>query len=280
MFPRSEVPAELRPAADKATDKQVAFLRSLLAEREIPANEEVSGETRRASAIGKLGRGEFTKRQASKTIEWLLTLPKLAAVAKGPGTPTPEFADLPAGRYALATPTDNLNPVKFYKLRHGKDSRARGGKDWRGFIFVDRFSGDELYPVKGSTRLAVLKVIAANPLEAAQRYGHEHNCCGICGRNLTRAISREMGIGPVCADKLGIAPQVVQAVRRELRARGIDPDGEVADNPLTVGEASGWAEAARRDPNVDWAARKVEFAAREREQEAAAYAAKAARDAR
>lgn len=64
-----------------ASDKQKIFIHDLLAERAIPANGEKTGEERRADAIAKLNADEFSKRQATATIEWLKTLPKEAVRA-------------------------------------------------------------------------------------------------------------------------------------------------------------------------------------------------------
>lgn len=64
------------------SQKQISFIKSLLAERELPptytsAGEcEMTGEDRVERCIEMLDNGEMTKRQASKTIEWLLTLPR------------------------------------------------------------------------------------------------------------------------------------------------------------------------------------------------------------
>lgn len=60
-----------------ATDKQEAFIRRLIDERIIPDNDYASGGDRKAAALAKLDKHSFTKRQASATIEWLLTLPKV-----------------------------------------------------------------------------------------------------------------------------------------------------------------------------------------------------------
>lgn len=70
-----------RPADEPATDRQINFLMDLLdGSRVIPGHDTaegyVTGEDRRKLALRKLANGEFTKRQASKTIEWLLSLPR------------------------------------------------------------------------------------------------------------------------------------------------------------------------------------------------------------
>jgi hypothetical protein len=79
----ASAPQVVQANSDEITEKQEAFIRRLLDEREIPptlsaviGGQELSGESRRKIALAKLDNGEFTKRQASKTIEWLLTLPK------------------------------------------------------------------------------------------------------------------------------------------------------------------------------------------------------------
>lgn len=61
---------------EAASEAQEKFLRSLLNERVLPDRDAQTGEQRRHVAETKLDQGLFTKRQASKTIEWLLTLPK------------------------------------------------------------------------------------------------------------------------------------------------------------------------------------------------------------
>lgn len=59
-----------------ASDKQVNLIRELLAEREIPAKGEQTGEERRTTATERLNAAGFSKRQATATITWLKTLPK------------------------------------------------------------------------------------------------------------------------------------------------------------------------------------------------------------
>ena len=46
--------------------------------------------------------------------------------------------------------------------------------------------------------------IAANPMEAAVRYGQKTGKCSCCGRKLTNKVSIEMGIGPICAETWGL----------------------------------------------------------------------------
>lgn len=63
-----------KPSSGLLTEKQANFIKRLLDERTIPEKDGRSGEQRREDALAKLE--SFTVRQASATIEWLLTLPK------------------------------------------------------------------------------------------------------------------------------------------------------------------------------------------------------------
>ncbi len=66
-----------------ATDKQSRLIRALLGERDIPAIYTAAGECemtpddRRERAYELLATHQMTIKQASATITWLLTLPKL-----------------------------------------------------------------------------------------------------------------------------------------------------------------------------------------------------------
>ena len=49
-----------------------------------------------------------------------------------------------------------------------------------------------------------LRAIAANPMEAAVRYGRLTGRCSCCGRKLTNKASIAAGIGPICAENWGL----------------------------------------------------------------------------
>lgn len=231
MYARSDVPAGIAADPTLATAAQVKFLRSLIDERDLlaspkwfdavnamDAEEYAAHLTRFKDSVANLSKGD-----ASRWIKRLLALP-MAPKAQRADTDVPQ---VPAGRYALEDPSDELNPVKFYKVNHGK----AGGR-WEGFIFVDRFVSDETFPIKGSQRVHILKVIAANPLEAAQRFGREENRCCKCGKRLTRRLSRHMGIGPVCGQRNGwFEDGFVERAREEIRAQGFDPNELMEADP-------------------------------------------------
>lgn len=160
----------------------------------------------------------LTKKGASALIEWLKGLPikggsagirveraldRMDAEAKvdapAPVAGTDAYADsVPAGRYAIDTQVHAVNGTAFYKV-----DRPTEGK-WAGRVFVKQIISDDEQRLSQKQGLGILARIAEVGAEAAAaRYGHEIGECGMCGRTLTNDVSRERGIGPVCAAKAG-----------------------------------------------------------------------------
>ena len=75
---------------------------------------------------------------------------------------------------------------------------ANGGADYLGKILRGTIS------VQASV-YATVQAVATQPTEYAIKYGQETGNCSICGRPLVCAISVANAIGPICAEKLGIA---------------------------------------------------------------------------
>lgn len=174
-----------------ATPKQIAFMRSLMAERGM------SEDTLTLSLTG------HTMREASEFIGWLLKQPKVASAPKATGTGTGlDLSEVPAGRYAAPGEDDVLRFVRIDKPEDGK---------WQGYVFAKVQASDEFHrlgmqrPGQGYTGKLqdVLRRIVDDPKGAMTRYGQEIGHCGRCGRTLTDADSRERGIGPDCAKILG-----------------------------------------------------------------------------
>lgn len=182
-----------RPQGQPPTDKQIGFLRSLLAERQgVEAAEAV-----RATLNGQREAGELTRKAVSSAIDTLLKIRK-PAPAQGPSegrtaAPANDLPEVDEGRYAIRV--DGV--VKFYRVDRPTEGR------WAGFTFVKVQASDDLYPIRGAARRPILETIAADPQAASVLYGHELGECGVCGRTLTDEDSRARGIGPVCAAKKG-----------------------------------------------------------------------------
>ena len=150
---------------------------------------------------------------------------QIAAVLRNldaPPLPGPDV--VPAGRYALTADDGetyfvrvwrgdrNPNYVRCYLLHGGSDS-----------------------PVQNATTLQ--SIIDAGPREAAIRYGLEIRHCCICNIRLTKRLSRELGIGPVCGGRFYAEAEwaaIQRDKRDELEALGLDPDENVDDAALAV----------------------------------------------
>lgn len=203
------------------TEKQVNFLRTLLAERE--GHEQAEAIRDFLNLLREQNR--LSKHTVSVAIKELLDIPKTQGavsapsqrrvvtnqypgkcdecgvrVGEGEGTvykadsgkwvvnhldgqcPANDFP-FPFGRYALR---DDEDVVKFYQ------ATAQG-------LAVQ--ASDELHRVPAPADKAIIARIAADPEAASRLYGQEIGECGRCGRTLTDEASRAEGIGPVCATK-------------------------------------------------------------------------------
>jgi hypothetical protein len=102
-----------------------------------------------------------------------------------------------AGHYAIP---DASGVLKFYEV-----ARPEPPSRWAGWLFLSVCASDDRYPIKGQAeRERIFHEISKDPLAALKRYGQEIGRCGHCGRTLTDATSRALGIGPVCRGDLGL----------------------------------------------------------------------------
>lgn len=148
----------------------------------------------------------FGKNDASKLIDLLSTLARIDRVELVKDATETEaratndgakIAEVPAGRYAVATDDGATNELAFYKVDHGKGR-------WAGRVFVSRLvGGHEDIRVTGKAALTILAKIAVDAEAASARYGKEIGRCGVCHTTLTNDESRARGIGPKCAAKAG-----------------------------------------------------------------------------
>ena len=172
------------------TTPQSDLIRNLVTERVVPADAA-------ARLLGRLAANEVSVTDAKAAISWLFRQPKVAGTAPAPsGIPTAEV--VPAGRYAVATEDGATNALAFYKVDRPTEGR------WAGRVFVKLIVSDDEQRLSFAASKAVLAKIAAVGAEAASAaYGHEIGACGVCSRTLTNDESRERGIGPICAEKMG-----------------------------------------------------------------------------
>jgi Family of unknown function (DUF6011) len=76
-----------------------------------------------------------------------------------------------------------------------KEGEAKLGRIVGGKFICSRVCDD-------ATQARVLAAIA-DPAAAAIAFGQRTGSCSVCGRELTNAESRKLGIGPICAEKFG-----------------------------------------------------------------------------
>lgn len=105
---------------------------------------------------------------------------------------------MPEGRYALQDVDDWL----FYQV--DKPDKGR----WAGYVFVKRLIGAPGHYKQFNVRNAaerndILRKIEDDPKQAMVDYGLQSSECGRCHSPLTVKESRERGLGPVCAGKMG-----------------------------------------------------------------------------
>ena len=158
-----------------ATTKQVDFARTLITELEGDNAEEFFQAHVEAGTFDAMG---LTSGLIDALLARKRALPRAAA-------PQPE---MPAPGYYCA---DYEGVLRFYRVAEGKGR-------WEGRTFINRYKSDELGRVFRPAHAARIPAILADPLAAAKRFAQETTHCYVCGRRLTDAHSRELGIGPDC----------------------------------------------------------------------------------
>jgi hypothetical protein len=132
------------------------------------------------------------EREASKVEVDLAGIVNLFATARKTGLKAPRYL---AEGVSLSLAAD-----------HGKNPGAIYVKGIEDGEYYGKVLGGVFSPVRAtpdSVRDA-LKVIAANPKDAAVRYGRLTGRCSCCGRKLTDPVSVANGIGPICEAGWGL----------------------------------------------------------------------------
>lgn len=165
------------PKAFLASAKQIAFIESLNAQKNVSAESIAFFESKKA---------ELTSSEARYMIETLLKADNRIVVKAENKTTVSD------GRYALSTD----DGIKFYVVQ-----TPESGK-WAGMTFVKHLASDNEFPVRNrAQRESILASIASDEKSARRLYGEKIGRCGHCNRTLTDESSRDAGIGPVCASK-------------------------------------------------------------------------------
>lgn len=195
MAPSKDAPWRGEPATDSQRNKIAGLF-----DRSPVAGKDEHEAWLIARAEDAMSGKDLSKGEASDVITYLLDLPEQKETRDNVGWPDEDEATVPAGRYALESPSDSH--IVFYQVDvPGKESK------WFGRTFVNVLTGApgdfRRIAMRGSQGAEVLRRIAANPVEASTRFGKEVGQCGVCHSPLTNEASRAAGIGPVCARKMG-----------------------------------------------------------------------------
>ena len=72
--------------------------------------------------------------------------------------------------------------------------------------YIGKVTGGYYLPVGSVSKdtIAEIQEICKDPMESAVAYGRRTGNCAVCARELTVKESIDRGIGPVCADRLGV----------------------------------------------------------------------------
>jgi len=169
-----------------ATERQMAFIKNLIAERDV-------------APISFAG---MTVGEASSKIEELLATPKKQAIVRFSET----LAGLPKSKYAL--PYQLVAPVFTDNTQFNNDYLFVEVREYRGTTYMRKLQGS----LGGFTRTrltrdeeqSIYNILSMNPVEYITKFGEVFSCCGKCGAALTDAISRARLLGPDCARSLGV----------------------------------------------------------------------------
>jgi hypothetical protein len=186
----SDAPADMR------TPGQVKFMDDLVAR--IAALDPATGETARAYTEGMTERGLWTAGRNGNASRWIdnMISKERALKAATPAAPvaTTPAVEIPAGRYAVET-----DEIRCYTVDYGK-----AGTRWEGFLFLNRISSDDRFPVKNpAAKEAILAAIRADVEASAILAGLTLRQCRRCGRELsdTKNPYFSVALGPDCGTK-------------------------------------------------------------------------------
>lgn len=138
----------------------------------------------------KLARAE--ERKAAERPVDLSVIQKMFDTAASKGLKRPQYRA--EGLAISCAPAHGRNPGALYVKAIDND------------VYLGMVVGGVFKPRReaGDNHRAALATIAANPLEAAVKYGRLSGRCAICSRLLTAEDSVERGIGPICAANMGL----------------------------------------------------------------------------
>jgi hypothetical protein len=181
---------------DDRTPGQVRFMDSLI--RQITELDPATGQAAREWTDKATAAGDYwTPQRGGTASTWIdkmlakLDELKKATLAAPVATPA---AEIPAGTYAVET-----DEVRCYTVDYGK-----AGTRWAGFLFLNRISSDDRFPVKNpAAKAEILAAIGRDVEASAILAALTLRRCRRCGRQLsdTKNPYFGQGLGPDCGAK-------------------------------------------------------------------------------
>jgi hypothetical protein len=182
---------------DAASEKQVAFIDSLLTERELDAIQVSSFRSMLPT---------LTKKQASSTIDLLLRLPQKATKVPGATKSLLQEALSSAPKSKYAIPVSELD-ISLEGTPLTGDLLFIEVKEYMGNLYMRRLTGSvggfTRHRVPSQDSITIMNVISQDPYKYAKIFGQHYSCCGSCGAELTDPVSRDLQLGPECRKKFG-----------------------------------------------------------------------------
>jgi hypothetical protein len=182
---------------DAASEKQVAFIDSLLTERELDSIQISSFRSMLPT---------LTKKQASSTIDLLLRLPQKATKVPGADKSVLQEALSSAPKSKYAIPVSELD-ISLEGTPLTGDLLFIEVKEYMGNLYMRRLTGSvggfTRHRVPSQDSITIMNVISQDPYKYAKIFGQHYSCCGSCGAELTDPVSRDLQLGPECRKKFG-----------------------------------------------------------------------------
>jgi hypothetical protein len=177
---------------DNRTAGQVKFMEDLVAR--LAKLDRETGAQAREFTDKVTSKGGWTSGRGGNASTWIdkMLAKEKALTAKAPAAPQGTVA-IPAGTYAITT-----DEVRCYTIDYGK-----AGTRWAGFVFLNRVSSDDRFPVKNpAAKAEILAAIGADVEAAAILAALTLRRCRRCNRELsdTKNPYFSMGLGPKCGD--------------------------------------------------------------------------------
>lgn len=183
-------------AVAPATEKQLAFIQSLLDQRDVDPE---------YVAVIKDVMYTLNKGQASGVIDKLVAAPRKTK-SKAATAPAPELLAIPKSKYAIPAEHAHALSLDADTSIHG-DLLFLEVREYMKHVYMRRLTGAPggftRHKLSRDDTIALAKYIARDPYEFARLFGEHYSCCGKCGAELTDPTSRELQLGPECRKAFG-----------------------------------------------------------------------------